>query len=93
MGYHDLEDETRAIGESDRKAIAYATDNDSAGDIVAQIIDNLGFDPLFIDSLKNGIILEPGSPLFGADLAKEELQAAIDQFPESEFGRRVVAAK
>jgi len=93
MGYHDLEDETRPIGESDRKAIAYATDNESAGGTVAQIVDDLGFDPLFIGSLKNGIILEPGSPLFGADLAKEELQDAIDQFPESEFGKRVVAVK
>ncbi len=93
MGYHDLEDETRSIGENDRKAIAYATDNEAAGETVAQIIDDLGFDPLFIGPLKNGIILEPGSPLFGADLAKEELQAAVDQFPESEFGRRVVAAQ
>ncbi|GBD69107.1 putative uncharacterized protein [Tetragenococcus halophilus subsp. halophilus] len=93
MGYHDLEDETRPIGESDRKAIAYATDNESVGGRVAQIVDDLGFDPLFIGALKNGIILEPGSPLFGADLVKEELQAAVDQFPESEFGREVVASK
>lgn len=93
MGYHDLEDETRAAGEPDRKAIAYATNNDSAGNTVAQIIDNLGFDPLFIGPLKNGIILEPGSPLFGADLTKEELQNAIQQFPESEFGKKVMAAK
>lgn len=93
MGYHDLEDETRAAGESDRKAIAYATDNDAAGNTVAQIIDNLGFDPLFIGPLKNGIILEPGSPLFGADLTEGELQNAIQQFPESEFGKRVMAAR
>ncbi len=93
MGYHDLEDETRAAGEPDRKAIAYATDNDSAGNTVAQIIDNLGFDPLFIGPLKNGIILEPGSPLFGADLTKEELQNAIQQFPESEFGKKVIVAR
>lgn len=93
MGYHDLEDETRSIGENDRKAIAYATDSQTAGETVAQIIDDLGFNPLFIGSLKNGIILEPGSPLFGADLAKEELQAAVDQFPESEFGKKIVAAR
>jgi len=93
MGYHDLEDETRAAGENDRKAIAYATDSESASDTIAQIVDDLGFDPLFIGPLKNGIILEPGSPLFGADLAKEKLQAAVDQFPESEFGKEIVAAR
>ncbi|MEK0153237.1 NADPH-dependent F420 reductase [Tetragenococcus halophilus] len=93
MGYHDLEDETRAAEENDRKAIAYATDNEAAGDTVVQIIDDLGFDPLFIGSLKNGIILEPGSPLFGADLSKEQLQDAINHFSESEFGKKVIAAR
>lgn len=93
IGYHDLEDETRAVGEPDRKAIAYASDNDAAGNTVAQIIDNLGFDTLFIGPLKNGIILEPGSPLFGADLIEEQLQDAINHFPESEFGKRVIAAR
>lgn len=93
MGYHDLEDERRSTKENGRKAIAYATDDDIAGNTVAQIIDNLGFDPLFIGSLKKGIILEPGSPLFGANLVKEDLQNMIDHLPESDFGRKVAAAK
>ncbi|AYW46575.1 NAD(P)-binding domain-containing protein [Tetragenococcus koreensis] len=93
MGYHDIEDETRAAGENQRKAIAYAADDDTAGNTAAQLIDDLGFDPLFIGPLKNGITLEPGSPLFGANLSKEELLAAIQQFPESEFGKKVIAAR
>lgn len=93
MGYHDLEDETRVAGEDGRKAIAYATNDSSAGDAVAQIIDNLGFEPLFIGPLKNGIILEPGSPLFGANLVKEELQDEINHLPESKFGKKITAEK
>ena len=29
--------------------------------------------------LKNGVILEPGSPLFGASLGVEETQAIVDE--------------
>jgi len=93
MGYHDLEDETRSVEENGRKAIAYATDDDTAGNIVAQIIGNLGFDPLFIGPLKKGITLEPGSPMFGANLVKEELQDMINHLPESDFGKKLTAAK
>ncbi|MEI4282942.1 NADPH-dependent F420 reductase [Tetragenococcus halophilus] len=93
MGYHDLEDETRAAGKPDRKAIAYAADDESVGKTTAQIINDFGFDPLFIGPLKRGIILEPGSPLFGADLPKEQLQDAVNHFPESDFGKKVIEAR
>lgn len=70
MGYHDLADEARARGEAKRKVIAFAG-NDEAG--IAQVttmIEDFGFDPLFLGPLAEGIKLEPGSELFGANLEK-----------------------
>jgi len=39
---------------------------------VETIVDNVGFKPLYIGELRNGVILESGSPLFGASLGLEE---------------------
>ncbi|MGX7195805.1 NADPH-dependent F420 reductase [Enterococcus olivae] len=93
MGYHDLDREARPVGQDNRKAIAYATDHEEAGRITAQLIDDLGFDPLFIGELHQGILLESGSPLFGANLTKEKLKRAVAAFPESEFGQKVADSR
>lgn len=77
MGYHDLEDETGTGKDGKRKAIAFASDDPQAMQTVAAIITDFGFDPLPLASLAEGRILEPGSPLFGADETKENLQTII----------------
>lgn len=89
MGYHDIESEAHKQGVT-RKVIAYATDKDDAGKQVAQMIQKLGFTPLSIGALKEGIMLEPGSSLFGANLTEEAFLAEINQFPETEFGQQVM---
>uniref|UniRef100_UPI00403F6CC3 NADPH-dependent F420 reductase n=1 Tax=Candidatus Enterococcus willemsii TaxID=1857215 RepID=UPI00403F6CC3 len=89
MGYHDIESEAHKQGAT-RKVIAYATDKDDAGKQVAQMIQKLGFTPLSIGPLKEGIMLEPGSSLFGANLTEEDFLAEINQFPETEFGQQVM---
>lgn len=78
MGYHELYDETRPSGSEGRKAIAIA--GDSKGDIstVASIVDALGFDPLTVGSLRDGIVLEPGHSAFGAHLDKTKLLQQIE---------------
>lgn len=76
MGYHDIEFETKPKGEQDRKAIAYASDEPS--DIVESIIDDFGFDPLYLPTLKAGKLLEPGHAAFGANLPKDKLKALIE---------------
>ncbi|MET0781823.1 MAG: NAD(P)-binding domain-containing protein, partial [Microbacterium sp.] len=44
MGYADLEDEARPSGQAGRKAIGIAGDNADDLDIVAGLVDDLGFD-------------------------------------------------
>ncbi|MFC5832595.1 NADPH-dependent F420 reductase [Nonomuraea insulae] len=93
MGYHDLEDEARPAGEAGRKAIAIA--GDRAADLakVASLVDALGFVPVIAGPLAEGIRLEPGTDLFGANDDADEVRAKLDRFPESERGRVVAAAR
>jgi predicted dinucleotide-binding enzyme len=89
MGYHDLEDEARPAGTAGRKAIAIAGDEQADLDTVAHIVNALGFDPVILGSLADGVRLEPGTEPFGADVGADELRVMIDRFPESERGRAV----
>jgi predicted dinucleotide-binding enzyme len=83
MGYHDLYDEARTSDGSPvisdglptggRKAIAIAGDGERAVASVADIVNNLGFDPLTLPSLRAGAKLQPNTPAFGANLTKNDL--------------------
>lgn len=73
MGYHDLHDETRSVGTLERKAIAIAGDDPADITTVSQLVDALGFDPLYIGTLSAGRVLEPGHPAFGANVTSHEL--------------------
>jgi predicted dinucleotide-binding enzyme len=77
MGYHDLEDESRASGTEGRKAIAIAGDRPADVAVVADVIDRLGFDALPLDALAAGAVLQPGNPAFGADVTAAELRGLI----------------
>jgi len=77
MGYHELHDMHLPKGTSGRKAIAIAGDNDTAINEVSTFVDNLGFDPLYIGALKEGVILEPGHKGFGTNFTKPELRKLL----------------
>jgi predicted dinucleotide-binding enzyme len=93
MGYHHLHDEAKMSGAPNRKAIAVAGDNSDDVSTVSQIVDNLGFDPIAIGELANGITLQPGAPAFGAHVDAATLQAMITQFDESRYGKEVMTAR
>ena len=93
MGYHDVEDEARPAGTPGRKAIAIAGDDRDDVDAVASLVDRLGFDPVKVGPLAEGVRLEPGSELFGADVDAGKLRAMIDAFPDSERGRLIASAR
>lgn len=93
MGYHDLLDEAVPAGTPGRKAIAVAGDDKEAVELVEEVVENFGFDPLYIGGLDQGQRLEPGSDAFGANEATEELLAMINAFEETERGQLIKAAR
>ncbi|HTN55903.1 MAG TPA: NAD(P)-binding domain-containing protein [Microbacterium sp.] len=81
MGYHDLQDEARPSGAANRKAIAIAGDRRTDLERVAAFVDGLGFDPLIVGDLADGVHLQPGRPAFGADLPIDDLRQLIEPAP------------
>ena len=77
MGYHDLHDEPRLAGEPGRKAIAVAGDGEKDTKIVLEIINRLGFDPVYVGKLSEGYRLEPGGKVFGVNVDKETLVSLL----------------
>ena len=77
MGYHNLGDDARPNTDENRKAILIAGDEMDAVKKVETIIDHIGFTPFHIGELRNGVILESGSSLFGASLGLEEVQEKV----------------
>lgn len=93
MGYHDLEGEARPNGAQGRKAIAVAGNVPDDVAVVASVVDDLGFDPVVVGLLAEGVRLEPGSELFGANVEADELRTMLDRFPGSERGRLIANAR
>ncbi|MDT5030913.1 MAG: 8-hydroxy-5-deazaflavin:NADPH oxidoreductase [Actinoplanes sp.] len=88
VGYHDLE----ADG-PDRKAIAIAGDDLADLEMVAGLVQAFGFDPVVAGPLAEGVRMQPGTEIFGANTDAAEIRAMLDRFPESEAGRLVAEAR
>ncbi|MEV7692185.1 NAD(P)-binding domain-containing protein [Microbacterium sp. NPDC089189] len=93
MGYHDLDEGPQPAGSAGRRAIGIAGDDEADLDVVARVVDAVGFDPVRVGSLHDSISLQPESELFGANLAADQVRAAAERFPRSERGRIVAAAR
>ena len=77
LGYHQLEETQRPMGEPDRIAIGAAGDDRLAVRRVMRLLDRLGFDPVDAGPLKNGSALEPdGSPI-AATYSAEQLSELV----------------
>jgi predicted dinucleotide-binding enzyme len=86
MGYHDLEDGARPAGAAGRKAIGIAGDDTADVAAVAAIVDALGFDPVVVGKLAEGIRMEPGTPVFGANVDSGRLGEMLGGSPTSDRG-------
>ncbi|HXC84382.1 MAG TPA: NAD(P)-binding domain-containing protein [Trebonia sp.] len=77
IGYHELEDRARPALASDRRATGVAADDPAAGAAIAGLVDRIGYDPVLLDSLRAGRVLQPGGPVFGVTLTAPEFERAI----------------
>lgn len=92
VGYHDFEDEGRPSGEPGRTAIGIAGDDAADLETVARLVDDLGFDPVVVGSLADGVMLEPGTEPFGANVTARELREMIERYPDSQRSLRIRTA-
>jgi len=79
IGYHELEDRARLAGAPDRRAAGVAGDDPVAVAAIADLLDRIGYDPVRLDSLRAGRLLQPGGPVFGAVLTLPEFERAVRQ--------------
>ena len=93
MGYHDLDEGHRPAGAPGRKAIAIAGDDPADVALVADVVDSFGFDPVPIGPLADGISLEPGSEMFGANVSSQRVRELVERVPQSDRGLLVGAAR
>jgi 8-hydroxy-5-deazaflavin:NADPH oxidoreductase len=77
IGYHEMEDDRRPAGSQERRALGVAGDDPVAVDVVAQVIERIGYDTVRLDNLSAGRLLEPGGPVFGVPLHRAEFELAL----------------
>ncbi len=79
LGYHDLDERGRPAGDPERVAMAIAGDDETDLAAVADLVDAVGFDPVIIGGLDDGIHLGPGSELFGVTTDAAGVRVALDR--------------
>jgi 8-hydroxy-5-deazaflavin:NADPH oxidoreductase len=79
IGYHELEDDRRPSGAPDRRALGLAGDDPDAVDVMAEVVERVGYDAVRLNSLGAGRLLGPGGPVFGVPLRRGEFERAVCQ--------------
>lgn len=89
----ELENLARPAGHPERRGIAIAGDAEEDVDAVARFVAGLGFAPVRVGALAEGMRFEPGTEAFGADAGPDELRRMIDRFWVSQRGLVVARAR
>lgn len=79
LGYHQLDEDARPVGASDRHAMAVAGDDLDAVEQVAELVDDLGFDPVITGGLGASACFGPGSAAFGTSVSRHDLIELLTQ--------------
>jgi predicted dinucleotide-binding enzyme len=77
LGYHELDDGRRPAGSPERRALGVAGDDPGAVDLVAGLIERIGYDTVLLESLRAGRLLEPAGPVFGVSMRRTEFELAL----------------
>ena len=73
----------RPAGSRDRVALPISGDNPKAKEIVAQLIDRIGFDSVDAGTIAESWRQQPGSPVYCVNPTKEELQQGLKNVDRS----------
>ena len=79
VGYHELETYARPSGSVDRRAMGVAGDDLDAVNTVSAFVDRIGYDVVPVGPLSGGRVLQPGGPVFGVVLRREDFEACGPQ--------------
>jgi 8-hydroxy-5-deazaflavin:NADPH oxidoreductase len=74
VAYNEIEEHSLPPVHPGRRAIALASDDAEAKQLVEHYIDTLGFDAVDLGVLKQGVKFQPDTKLFNARLTKAEIQ-------------------
>jgi 8-hydroxy-5-deazaflavin:NADPH oxidoreductase len=85
VGYHELETYARPCGSVDRRALGVAGDDPDAVNTVSALVDRIGYDAVPVGPLRAGRVLEPGGPVFGAVLRREDFERAVHSPAEQQM--------
>jgi 8-hydroxy-5-deazaflavin:NADPH oxidoreductase len=77
IGYHELETYTQPSGSVDRRTLGVAGDALDAVNTVSAFVDRIGYDAVPVGPLSDGRVLQPGGPVFGAVLRRENFERAV----------------
>jgi predicted dinucleotide-binding enzyme len=81
IGYHELDSDRRPVGSPHRRALGVAGDDPAAVDVVAEVIERIGYDTVRPHHLSAGRLFEPGGPVFGVPLHRTEFELAVGAEP------------
>lgn len=73
----DLTDHSQEAGTPGRRALVVAADDADARRAIAELVDELGFDTVEVDSLAETWRIQPGTPGYGTRRTADELRADL----------------
>lgn len=79
IGYGDLEVDSHPAGAEGRRALALASDDDGAKELVAEFIDSLGYDPVDAGPLSAGQTFQNGTEIFNGRHTAAAMRELLDQ--------------
>jgi predicted dinucleotide-binding enzyme len=68
----------------DRRALGVAGDDLDAVRTVSAFVDRIGYDAVPLGSLSAGRVLQPGGPVFGTVLRREDFERAVHSSAEQQ---------
>lgn len=77
MGYHEIDEEARPVGDPERRALAIAGNDADSRKRVAGFIDRIGFDPVDAGPLIASRMFDAGTLVFGAPLTRSDMVEAL----------------